>query len=131
MSRSDDALLRSAQARNSAGYSLFEALVALAILAMVLAISAAGFRPPSDEMKLNRLVSEFASRVSEARLKAIRSHRPVRIEAVDCRGEPLTWSFYPDGTANGPEMCLAEGDRQETLVLSSLTGQVSRNTRDE
>nr|WP_170328192.1 hypothetical protein [Ruegeria arenilitoris] len=106
-------------------------MVSLSILAMVLAISAAGFRPPSDEIKLNRKVSEFISRVSDARLKAIRSHRAVGIDVLDCGGELLAWSFYPDGTAIGPEICLAEGDRQETLVLSSLTGLVSRSSRDE
>ncbi|WP_037317589.1 pilus assembly FimT family protein [Ruegeria halocynthiae] len=131
MLHSDGSLRPSTPTRSTGGFSLFEVLIVLSILAMVVAISATGFRPPSDEMRLNGKVSELASRTSEARLQAIRSNQPVGVELTDCNGELLSLGFYPDGTATGVEICLAEGARQENLILSPLTGQVSMGKGNE
>lgn len=131
MSRSDGALGSPTPVPGAAGYSLFEVLIALSILAMVIAVSAAGFRPPSDEMKLNRQISDLVSKISDARLKAIRTNQAVGIEIVNCDDEPVNLNLFPDGTASGGEICLEEGTQQETLILSTLTGLLSRAARDE
>ncbi|WP_162946931.1 Tfp pilus assembly protein FimT/FimU [Ruegeria sp. EL01] len=113
------------------GFSLFEVLIALSILALVVTISVSSFRPPSDKMLLNKVISDFISEVSEARLHAIRSDQVAAVEISDCRDELVELDFYPDGTAAGGEVCLASGQSQGILQISPLTGQVTVGLDDE
>ncbi|MES0863746.1 prepilin-type N-terminal cleavage/methylation domain-containing protein [Ruegeria sp. SCPT10] len=131
MLRSETLVQVSAHSRSRAGYSLFEVMIVLSILTIVVAIAAAGFRPPSDELKLNRQVAHLVLLVGDARLKAIRSKRLVHIEVVDCANEHVELIFFPDGTASSAEFCLAEGEQREILVLRPLTGQISTVLNDE
>jgi prepilin-type N-terminal cleavage/methylation domain-containing protein len=120
---------------DSAGYTLLEALVALAILALVAGLVAGATRGPSPELALRRTAAERTAEAATTRLSAVRAGATRDFTAPDACGGPGTIRFHPDGTAQGPDLCLTKGDRSLRLALDTMTGRLAaveeRGRRDE
>ena len=93
-------------------------MVALAILSLILALVAVTVRPPSPRLQAEAALARLQRDIDDSRLRAITSGTPVtlRTDALCPAGAPPV--LYPDGTATGGPLCLA--DRQFTLI--PLTG---------
>ncbi|WP_457645937.1 pilus assembly FimT family protein [Profundibacter sp.] len=113
--------------RRTAGLSLLEALIALAILAMVMGLSASAFRGPSPALRLQKQASGLIQTATTLRQRAIRDGRSftMQTQGLTCEttGQPLV--FFPNGTASGPDLCLTADTRQTRLRVNALTGRLA------
>ncbi len=140
---------------NSAGFSLIELLVVLAVMGFVLALIV-GYRTPwSSGLSLEGTAAELASGLRLARSQAIADNRPVAL-ALDLSGHryriggdpprslPSKLSiglltvngerrsvtlgdirFNPDGSSTGGRITLADGGRRVAVGVDWLTGRVT------
>lgn len=118
-------------ANSNAGLSILEALIALAILAMVMGLSASAFRGPSPTLRLQKEAAVLIRTASQLRQRAIREGKDLSMESngLAC-GEPdIPLSFFPDGTGIGPDLCLTAESHQLRLTLNALTGRLSQVTQ--
>ncbi|MEL7092177.1 MAG: hypothetical protein AAFN94_10635 [Pseudomonadota bacterium] len=101
-----------------AGVSLFETMVALAVLSLILAVVAVSVRPPSPRLQAEAALAALQRQAQESRLRAMTTGNRVTMgtDAV-CTNSPAP-VFYPDGTATGGPLCLGA----RTITLSPLTG---------
>lgn len=115
-------------AKPNAGLSLLEALIALAILAMVMGLSASAFRGPSPTLRLQKEAAALIRTTSQLRQRAIREGTILSMETngTTCDKLGTTLSFFPDGTAIGPDLCLKTESLQLRLALNVLTGRLSQ-----
>lgn len=105
--------------------SLFETLVALAILALVLAVAAGGLSPRGSDADLRRISADVVAAAGTIRSRAIATGETqvFRVDELDCaRRLVVETRFFFDGSARGPDLCLAAGDRTLRLTLDPLTG---------
>lgn len=118
-------------AKPNAGLSLLEALIALAILAMVMGLSASAFRGPSPTLQLQKEAATMISTASQLRQRAIRDGQvlSMKTNGTTCEKPDMPLSFFPDGTAFGPDLCLTAGSLQLRLALNALTGRLSQVTQ--
>lgn len=112
----------------STGLSLLEALIALAILAMVMGLAATGFRGPSPMLRLQKEAVELIRSASTLRQRAIRESKTLNMGTggITCENTDISFSFFPDGTAIGPDLCLTTGTLKLRLTLNSLTGRLGQ-----
>jgi general secretion pathway protein H len=136
------------------GFTLFELVVALAILGLALAIIVRQ-RPGSPGLEARRVESAVIASLREARSKAIASNRPVPLtvdlaaRTVGLPGQParqlpadteislLTAAgdvksrtkgdilFEPDGSSSGGRIVLDQHGRRRAITIDWLTGRVS------
>lgn len=108
-----------------AGFTLFETLVSLAILSLVLAVSAAALRGPSPAIQLQQRITAVQKDAAASRDQAIRTRKVVSLEAgaLACDpDQPVTW-FHPDGSASGPDICLSVDGLTKRLQMDPLLGR--------
>lgn len=115
-------------AKPHSGLSLLEALIALAILAMVMGLSASTFRGPSPTLRLQKEAAVLIRTASQLRQRAIREDKVLSMESngATCDEPDTPLSFFPDGTALGPDLCLTSESLQLRLTLNALTGRLSQ-----
>ncbi len=115
-------------AKPTAGLSLLETLIALAILAMVMGLSASAFRGPSPTLRLQKEAATLTRAATVLRQRAIREGNTVTMEdsGTPCEETDKPLTFFPDGTASGPDLCLSADDLHLRLTLNALTGRLSR-----
>ena len=139
----------------TAGFTLIEVLVVLAILAFSFVL-VAGYRPPwSRGLEIDATAAMLAADLRLARSEAIAANRPAAFE-LDVEGrryrggsapiralparlavELLTISgerqssvsgrirFHPDGSSTGGRIVLADGSRRVAIGVDWLTGRIS------
>jgi general secretion pathway protein H len=139
----------------AAGFTLFELIVALAVLALALVLIT-GYRVPwSSALGLRGTAAELASGLRLARSQAIAGNRPVAVD-IDLAGhryrvgagrphtlpaslsiELLTIAgenrghtegniqFNPDGSSTGGRISLAEGRQRVAVGVDWLSGRVT------
>ncbi|MCW3783539.1 prepilin-type N-terminal cleavage/methylation domain-containing protein [Defluviimonas salinarum] len=112
-------------ARSDAGFTLMETLVVLAILSLILGASVATLRPGAPQLALEKRAAGVIREAASLRRQAIAEAAPRRIEVETCHGARQSVAFFPDGTAAGPDLCLAEGDRELLLMLDPMTGTLA------
>ncbi|WP_121022160.1 pilus assembly FimT family protein [Litoreibacter meonggei] len=107
--------------RRNAGFTLFEALVSLALIALVLAVGVSAARPPSPALQANAAFARLSKSATQAKLEAITQHRTAKWspDAPLCEeSTSVEFKFFADGTAHGPDLCIL----QMKLRLHRLTG---------
>lgn len=105
----------------NAGFTLFETLISLGLLALVLAVSVAAIRPPSPALQLKAAAARLTNDASLARHTAIAENRPIiwTPDGLQCdEAAGAEFVFYPDGTVSGSDICLSPLN----LRLHPLTG---------
>lgn len=109
-----------------AGFTLFEMLVSLAILATILGISATALRTPSPAFQLDRQLGDLSNAISLARERAVRSGQAVAITLPSCGDTPRTEAlFFSDGTARATDpVCVAVDDLTQRLHIDPLTARI-------
>lgn len=110
----------------SGGFSLLEALVALAVLAGIAAVVAPRLRPPSDLNQAMRLAVDLRRDLAIARAEAVTNGVPVAFEQGEgsrCDDAEAVW-FFPDGSARAAELCVAFGEAVLELRLEVVSGRL-------
>lgn len=126
--------------------TLIEALVVVAIAAMISAIGWPSLRSAAEGGRFNAASAALVADLRDARAAAIRSGAPVSFElAPDGRG--YAWSgaaarevgggaritgasgdplqFYADGSTSGGAIAIAAGRRGQRAVIDRVTGAVT------
>lgn len=101
-----------------AGVTLFETMVALAILSLIVAVVATTVRPPSPRLQEAANIAELTRAVQETRLRAIQEGRVVTLDTDAVCPQARAPEFHPDGTAAFGPLCL--DGRQ--IPIKPLTG---------
>jgi prepilin-type N-terminal cleavage/methylation domain-containing protein len=102
-------ILLSDKAVARAGFTLFEALISLAILSLVLAIVALAIRPPSPAIRAQSDAAQLTRDAIERRAEAVDKQKLISWypDVPLCDDEVSeVFQFFPDGTASGPDICL-------------------------
>lgn len=140
--------------RRATGFTLLEALVALALIAVLLAVAVPALVTPTG-VELRSAAHTVASGLRQARLEAMRQQRPIAlqvdvetrtlqlegraqtrqlpremsVELFTARREMLDEHrggirFYPDGSSTGGEVTLTLEGLATRVVVEWLTGRV-------
>lgn len=106
------------------GLTLFEALIALSIIAMMAGVVVAGRGTPSAALELNAVISDLTADAFDVRGRAIvEGQRLVwEPEVSTCGGDPVVTNFHPDGTADAIRVCIERENVRKELRLDPLTG---------
>ncbi|PPD46280.1 MAG: general secretion pathway protein GspH [Methylocystis sp.] len=141
--------------RRRAGVTLLEALVALALVALMAGMASQLLRPPSPRLRLESATRAFCATLRATRARAIATNAealvvvdlyrktyasPVGAEgrlpteaqiALDVasmqRGSETTGSiaFFPDGSSTGGDMQMTTPEARATIGVNWLTGEAS------
>jgi len=124
--------------RNGPGFTLFELLIALTIMAAVLALALPALPRLVPGVTLDAATVEVMAMLRQARATAIHGNRPVGVAVEDGRiTVDGTWarampvaaapalSFYPDGASNGGALVVAVAGRSRGVTVDPLTGRVA------
>ena len=116
--------------RGDAGFTLLEALVALAILALAWLLVAPALPDGLLRSELERSARALAAELREARARAIAEQREtvVRLDrpGVAARtAEPGAVRFFPEGGATAAVVTLERGGRAFRIEVDWLTGRVA------
>lgn len=106
----------------SAGFTLVELLVGLAIVAAALALALPYLPRLAPGAALDAAVAEAAANLRAARATAIRDNRPVLAAIENGR---LTVEFQPDGSSTGGSLDLGSGQRVRRIAVDPLTGRIT------
>jgi general secretion pathway protein H len=139
--------------RTSAGFTLLEALMVLAILGLVVAVTLPALRRPSDKLRLEAATRTLMSALRFSRVEAIARNQDVIVTMhVDRRTlESSTGStiqidqgisvemifaaaerrrsaagairFFPDGSSSGADIILTLNKRRTRISVNWLTGE--------
>ena len=117
---------------NNDGFSLLETLVTLAILMVILSTVVAGYRPPSDQLKIQRAFSEIVLSMTNTRSFSINSGQTsyLKIEVSDaiasnCAGGTApTINVFSDGTVSEARFCIEVGKAFLEVKTFPLTGEL-------
>lgn len=107
-----------------AGFSLFETMVALAVLALVVSVTATSIRGPSPAVLLQQQANALIESATLARSRAVSTGRSVALELPGCGGKAELAHFHPDGTADAAQACVTVEEQILKLHVSPLTGRL-------
>jgi general secretion pathway protein H len=139
--------------RPSRGFSLFEMMIVLAVIASLSAVAATAFAPATGRAQLKLEAQEIAAIFSSARTRAITERTVTRISLDAAQqsivaGSPqqirrlppsltlgvaskdenqrrLSVSFFPDGGSSGADFALSGANQSVLFHVDWLTGRVS------
>lgn len=125
---------RSESAR-SAGFTLIEMLVVIAVMAAILLLITQYGRPHSAALDVRAAGDEVAQAMRAARASAIAEGRAIRFTlpplpaqvSAQVQAPPGGIVFAADGSATGGQVSLSEGGQHLTLRADWLTGAVVRD----
>ena len=105
--------------RRRAGFTLFEVMVTLALVALVGSVTVAGLRGPTPELRKKAEIARFQEDFAATRLRAMRegAFRAHETEFL-CEGASVL-VIFADGSASGGPVCIAGA----TLTLYPVSGR--------
>jgi general secretion pathway protein H len=139
--------------RTSAGFTLLEALMVLAILGLVTALALPSLRRPPDKLRLEAATRTLASALRFSRAEAIARNddvivtvhvdrrilessagsaiqidQDISVETIFAaaerrRGAAGAIRFFPDGTSSGGDIILTLNKRRARISVNWLTGE--------
>jgi len=115
-----------------AGFTIAEALVVLAVMALVISV-VAGTRPgASESLQREAEISAFLEAASEKRRDAILTGNKTVLMLTDtrCEDSPQMITFYPSGTANEATLCFVRGEQTTRFTIDPLTGYISQEASE-
>lgn len=101
-----------------AGVTLFETMVALAVLSLIVAVVATAARPPSPRLQETAAIAELSRNVQNIRLRAIQEGRAVTLDTDKLCDGAQAPVFFPDGSARFGPLCV--GPRE--IPVHPITG---------
>ncbi len=110
-----------------AGFTLFEVLVALAVISLMTAVVLAARPTPSPALRLNAAASALIEDATRARHRAVTTatDQVWTPDALSCDGAEVRITFYADGSADTSDICLSEEERQMRLEINVLAGRLA------
>lgn len=111
----------------SDGFTLLEAMVSLAIMALMLTVSISAINRGSPRLERQGEAVKLLAKARAARRHAIETGAPVLFAAedADCDGEiSPRIVFYGDGSASGGEFCITRDGYISRITLDGLTGRM-------
>lgn len=112
---------------HSEGFTILEAMVSLAITALILSVSVVAISRGSPRLEQQGAMVELLAEARAARRQAIKSGAPVHYAstAVACGSEiPAEITFFSDGSALGDDICIVNDNRTTRIELDELTGRL-------
>lgn len=108
----------------SAGLTLFEVLISLAILALMAGVVIAGRTGPSPALTLNAKVADVTERAAAIRRDAILqgTDQVWQDDDLACEDQAFEVIYFADGTARGTDICIFVDPSQSRLTVDPLTG---------
>ncbi|GGF51452.1 hypothetical protein GCM10011611_67400 [Aliidongia dinghuensis] len=132
-----------ARARQTAGFTLIELMVVLAILGLLLALLPDALSVAIPGQRLRAAAYQLADELKDARTQAVLSGEPstvqigpdertfprgtqAHLEETEPRadGGHAEVRFFPDGSASGGTIRLVQGTRAYVIRIDWLTGRV-------
>ena len=112
--------------RSESGVTLLEALVSLAVMALVLTVVVSRMRP-SENLVSEEKLAEFIDQIVDAKARAISSGDVVVLQSPGqgCSVETSTVRFFPDGTAHGNGLCIEAKNGLVLVAVNPLTAVAS------
>lgn len=109
-----------------AGFTLFEVLVALAVIALMTGVVLAARPTPSPELRLNATSSALIEEATRLRHRAVTTGVDAKWQpdARICGEKIAVVTFYADGTADAAEFCLLEEGRELRIEMNVLAGRL-------
>jgi type II secretory pathway component PulJ len=94
---------------DQSGFTVFEAMLSLALLSLILTVAVVVARPPSPALQAEALASDLTRSAVTLRAEAIASNK-TKIwtpEDAECEEDikPLV-RFFSDGSASGSDLCI-------------------------
>ena len=122
--------MSAARSRSDAGFTLLEALVALAILALTWLLVAPALPESLFRSELEHSARVLTAELREARALALAERREVVVRldrpgAVVRSVEPGAVRFFPEGGATAAAITLERGGRAYRIEVDWLTGRVA------
>lgn len=113
------------RSESSSGFTMLEALVALGLISLMVAIVAASQSRPSDGLELKAALASLSEDAARNRAYAVLNSEAVvwRPDAL-CPGEASEVVFFPDGTASPTRLCIRIGSLVAERKVHALTGRV-------
>jgi len=140
---------RAAARTGQRGFTVFEMLLAVALLGVMAAMAGLALEPMMEKISFRRQVERYAAIMRQARLLAVTGGRPVRLalggEGADCLFvltglseekkecgledhdvlvmDPGEVTFFPEGSATPGLLTFTRSGRTARLRLDLLTGR--------
>lgn len=120
------------KADETAGFTLIEMLVVLAITALVAALGWPAAERAIAAAEFRGRAAQGAALLAETRARAIARHETVRFQPGDAIAQ-ARWTlpqgglaFFADGSASGGEAVLAARGRRARFAVDAATGAIRR-----
>lgn len=110
-----------------AGFTLFEVLVALAVIALMTGVVLAARPTPSPELRLNATATALIEEATTLRHRAVTTgiDQTWSPDAQSCADNDIEVTFYSDGTSDAADICLAIDGHDLRLEMNVLAGRLS------
>jgi type II secretory pathway pseudopilin PulG len=112
--------------RRNAGLSLLETMIGLAVLTLLIAGALPMLRETPPTLILENKAAELLHQANLLRHEAAKEQQMTRMDVakISCTPRMTQIQFFPEGTAQGPDLCIRHEGLTQILRLNRLTGRL-------